>query len=142
MIPFHTRCEDMARKEIRSFRVMAASEPGGLPSDEYAILEFYCNDPNCDCRRGFFQILSKARAGRVLASINWGWEGREFYRRQNPHVPEAAHEITQGALDPLNPQSEYAQELLELFQQIVADETYKMRLKRHYELFRLAGRQE
>jgi len=123
MIPFHTRCEEVARREIRSFQIMTAPEPSGLPGDEYAILEFYCDDPNCDCRRGFFQIISKVRSGMVLASINFGWESQEFYRKKMPYIPEAAREITEGSLDPLNQQSEFAHELLELFQQIVTDKT-------------------
>lgn len=136
MIPFHTRCEETARKEIRSFRILTPPEPGGLPMDEYAILEFYCEDSGCDCRRGFFQIISNAKSGMVLASINFGWESGEFYRKRNPYVAEAAREITEGSLDPLNQQSKFAPELLVLFQQIVADRTYRMRLKRHYEMFR------
>ena len=135
MLPFYIRCEEVARRETRSFQIKPLSGAEGLPNDEYAILEFYCDDSSCDCRRGFFQIISKARGGTVLASINYGWESRKFYRRQMPFIPEAAREITEGSLDPLNRQSPLAQELLEIFRQVVADESYKMRLKRHYELF-------
>ncbi len=134
MIPFHTRCPDIAQREIRFIRTAPGS--GGLPPDEYAFLEFYCDDPKCDCRRAFLQVLSRNRAGAVMASINIGWEAPEFYRNKFPYLPEAATEITAGSLDPLNQQSEHAPELLALFQECVADEAYKARLKRHYELFR------
>ena len=72
-----------------------------------------------------------------MASINFGWEDEEYYRQKMPYMPEAAREITDASLDPINAQSPEAPELLSLFQEVVlADPAYKARLKRHYELFR------
>lgn len=121
-------------REIRSVRV----GPGlpGLPSDDYAFMELYCDDPQCDCRRAFLQVVARGRPGEVLASINFGWESEEFYLWKMPYMPEAAHEICAGSLDPLNEQSKSAAALLTLFQEVIANEAYKARLKRHYELFR------
>ena len=51
-------------------------------------------------------------------------------------MPEAAREITEGSLDPMNEQSDQAPKLLRLFQDHVANPAYKARLKQHYELFR------
>ena len=39
-------------------------------------------------------------------------------------------------LDPLNEQSEFAQDFLDMFQRVVLDEPYRLRLRRHYLLFR------
>jgi hypothetical protein len=36
----------------------------------------------------------------------------------------------------INPQSEFSGELLDLFQDIVLDEPYRLRLGRHYQMFR------
>jgi hypothetical protein len=46
-------------------------------------------------------------------------------------------------LDPINEQSEFAEEFLDLFRRAVLDEPYRLRLRRHYQLFReeLARRQ-
>ncbi len=32
-----------------------------LPDDDYGFLEAYCNDENCDCRRVFFNVISRKR---------------------------------------------------------------------------------
>jgi hypothetical protein len=41
-----------------------------------------------------------------------------------------------GELDPLNEQSEFAEDFLDLFRRVVLDEPYRLRLRRHYQLFR------
>lgn len=125
-------------KEIRSLTVVenVTNSSGALPADEYGFMEFYCDDAKCDCRRAFIQVLSRSRQGKVLASINVGWERLEFYRRRMPYMPEAAQEIVSGSLDPINEQSELAPALLEVFRNTVATADYRARLKSHYELFR------
>ena len=135
MIPFHTLCPDRAKKEVRS--VLVQPGPTGALNDEYGFVEFYCDDPQCDCRRVFIQVVARSRPGTIMASINFGWEDEEYYRQKMPYMPEAAREITDASLDPINEQSPEAPELLSLFQEVVlADPAYKARLKRHYELFR------
>jgi len=114
-----------------------------LPSDEYIYLEFYCDDLDCDCRRVFLQVISKGQPGKVFASIGYGWEKESFYRKRMPWDPDEAKGTVRGELDPLNEQSEFAQDFLELFRRVVLDEPYRLRLRRHYRLFReeLARRQ-
>jgi hypothetical protein len=66
-----------------------------------------------------------------LASINYGWENEAFYRKRMPWDPKAPREIVRGSLDPINDQSAYAAEFLALFQRVVLDETYRLRLRKH-----------
>jgi len=133
MKPFHLVCPEIAAREIRS--VVGGAGPG-LPAGAYAFVEFYCPDQGCDCRRVFIQVVPSERPQTVLASINFGWERESYYRRKMPYDPEAPRRITRGSLDPMNEQSEHAPDLLRLFQNIVADAPYRLRLKRHYSLFR------
>ena len=133
MIAFHLACPEIAARETRSLIV----GPGPvLPAGEYAYVEFYCPDPGCDYRRVFIQVFSTDHPQTVLASINFGWERESFYRRKMPYDPEAPRQITRGCLDPMNEQSEHASFLLTLFQDIVAGEPYRFRLKRHYKQFK------
>ena len=146
MSPFHSLLPELAQQEVRCVHVGhapdAASAPT-LPADEYAYLEFYCEDLECDCRRVFLQVISKGQPGKVFASISYGWEKESFYRKRMAWDPDAARETVRGELDPINEQSEFAQEFLDLFQHVVLDEPYRLRLRRHYQLFReeLARRQ-
>ena len=57
---FIERFSELGRKETRSTTVFA-NNPYGLPADEYGLIEAYCDDENCDCRRVFFNIASRKR---------------------------------------------------------------------------------
>jgi hypothetical protein len=140
MTPFHSIFPELAQREVRCVHVGAApdgvSNPGDLPADEYVYLEFYCEDLNCDCRRVFLQVIAKGQPGKVFASISYGWENERFYRRKMPWAPEQAIGTVRGELDPMNEQSEFAGDFLDLFKTVVLDEPYRLRLRRHYRLFR------
>jgi hypothetical protein len=89
------------------------------------------------------QVVAKGQPGKVFASISYGWEKESFYRKRMPWDPDDARGTVRGELDPLNEQSEFAEDFLELFRRFVLDEPYRLRLRRHYHLFReeLARRQ-
>jgi hypothetical protein len=139
MIPLHSVLPDLAQREVRCMHLGEA--PGatlkpGLPAGEYAYIEFYSPDLECDCRRVFLQVVPRHRQEQVLASINYGWEKESFYRKRLPFDPDAPRQIVRGSLDPLNEQSEHAEAFLELFRRFVLDEPYRLRLRSHYQLFR------
>src|SRR5205823_6504324 len=48
-VPFFERFPDIARLETRS--VMVGPGYADLPEDGYTLVENYCADPSCDCRR-------------------------------------------------------------------------------------------
>jgi len=146
MTPFHSLLPEVAQREVRCVHLGATTETTpepALPADEYLYMEFYCEDLDCDCRRVFLQVISKGQPGKVFASISYGWEKESFYRKRMPWDPDEAKGTVQGELDPLNEQSEFAEDFLDLFQRVVLDEPYRLRLRRHYRLFReeLARRQ-
>jgi hypothetical protein len=138
MTPLHSLLPDLASREVRCLYVQAppGASLAGLPAGEYAFLELYCNDLPCDCRRVFIQVIERNQPGKVFASINFGWEREAFYRKRLPWDPNASRAIVRGSLDPLNEQSEYSEELLAIFKRQVLDEPYRLRLRRHWQLFR------
>ena len=143
MTPFWERFPDVAARETRGVIVSPPQnpQPGDLPSDTYVFGEFYCDDPACDCRRVLFHVWSHDRPNIVLATINYGWESEAFYTQWMHGDREAAREIRDASLDPLNPQSEWSPLLLNLFQKIVlADPAYIARLARRYEMFKDGSR--
>jgi hypothetical protein len=130
---------ELAQREVRCVHLALAPDaaPGsGLLADEYPYLEFYCDDLECDCRRVFLQVIAKGQPGKVFASISYGWEKESFYRKRMPWNQDDAKGTVRGELDPLNEQSEFAQDFLDMFQRVVLDEPYRLRLRRHYQLFR------
>ena len=98
--------------------------PGGLPADDYGFDEWYCVDPDCDCRRVLFFVLAHYGKGHV-ATISHSFDP--------PGKHALVHEQT--VLDPLLPQSDLAPELLELCKDnLVSDPAYCQRLERHYRM--------
>src|SRR5688572_12811586 len=134
MIPFHSVLPELAQREVRCIHlqtVPGVASTSGLPAGEYAFLEFYCDDLECDCRRVFIQVIGRLQQDKVLASINYGWDKASFYRKRMPWDPNAPRQIVRGSLDPMNEQSEHSEELLELFRLHVLDEPYRLRLRTH-----------
>lgn len=136
MMPFYAKFRDLAFREMRSVIV---PDDRLLPRGQYGFLEFYCTEVGCDCRRVMLHVVRPDTGTKVWASINFGWESVDFYRRWCPGDPEVAAEMAGATLDPFNPQTERSVPLLKLFQEVVVkDGTFIERLGRHYRMFKSA----
>ncbi|MCI5122935.1 MAG: hypothetical protein D3925_00275 [Candidatus Electrothrix sp. AR5] len=133
---FHSRLPKVAERETRSVTLFDHSE-FNLPPADYAFLEMFCDEPDCDCRRVFFSVIS-SRDEEIKAVIAWGWEDQVFYttwlRDSDPNVIK---ELMGPALNSASPQSDLAPALLKVFQEVLLPDTaYVERVKRHYAMFR------
>ena len=133
MSPFMERFPELGRRETRSLIVPSQ---GDLPVGEYGFIEFYCNEPGCDCRRVIINVLRPDTGwNKVWATINYGWESLDFYRNWTGGASDPI-DLKGPNLDPINPQTEYSFYLLDLFRFILESPDYVERLKRHYQMFR------
>lgn len=131
--PFHERFPEIAWKETRSFRTFRNPD---LPDDEYGLVEAYCNEPSCDCRRVLFNVLSRKRE-ELVAVIAYGWESTDYYVDWLGHDdPLVIQELKGPALNTASRQSELAPALLRAVEQVLQDSEYVERLKRHYRIFK------
>jgi hypothetical protein len=133
MLAFSERFGDLAFEETRVLTI----PPGNVvPAGVYGLLEFYCPDDDCDCRRVIIMVVSEESGGQVWATLSYGWEGADFYRKWSPGIDNAP-EWFGATLDPLNPQSVHCEAFLRLFKEVVLqDKSYVDRLKRHYTMFK------
>jgi hypothetical protein len=136
--PFHERFRELALSETRSFTI-AENHPF-LPADEYALLEAYCNDKDCDCRRVFFNVVSK-RHQAIMAVVTYGWESESFYRKwyggKDAEIARMVVDEMMGlGLNSASPQSHIARALLAPIRELLKDPDYVGRLKRHYQVFK------
>ncbi len=123
LIPFVLLFREQGEAETRT---ITTQDHPVFPDDEYALVEFYCSDPTCDCRRVMLNVLPRRQAARgFLASISFAFDpDDEFITRMG---------VTNPFLDPLNPQSEYAEFFLRFVQQMLEDDpAYVARLESHY----------
>jgi hypothetical protein len=98
-------------------------------------MEMFCTDPACDCRRAIIQVIEEKAPGKVLATVNYGWETPEYYQRWF-HDRGGAAELVGVSLEPLGSQGPHASALLGLFERLLVDRSYADRIQRHYEIFK------
>jgi hypothetical protein len=108
-----------------------------LPAGSYALIEMYCDEPGCDCRRVFFWVVS-SQTSQVEAIIAYGWETTRFYAQwMGDDDPQMARALKGPILNPGSPQADFAPALLDLVKNVVLqDKHYVARLQTHYAMFR------
>ena len=122
MLAFHVMFPEIALDEIRTMTVPAGGVEG-LPPGAYSLMEFYCTDPKCDCRRVIIRVLRDDPPGEV-ATISHAFLP----------LDKRDADLGQTFLDPINPQSRFSPILLELFREVALTPDYEARLKRHYRM--------
>jgi hypothetical protein len=121
MIAFHKAIPKIGTGETRS--IILPEGKMDIPPGEYGFLEFYCDERGCDCQQVFISVIKRGGMSPV-ASISHSF---------NPPPPDAAIKA-QTFLDPLHPNAPYAPRLMQTFLEIVLDEAYGQRLRRHYRM--------
>jgi hypothetical protein len=136
MTPFTKRFPELGPRETRT--AFFPDDDGDSPRGQYAFLESYCEEEDCDCRRVMLTVVEESTPGKIWATISFGWDPPEWFTDETNL--EALGATASGAfLDPLCPQSEHADEFLDLFEwMITQDPAYLERLKRHYAMFKAA----
>jgi hypothetical protein len=128
---------EIAEKETR--RITIRNDPQ-IPDGEYAFVESFCEDKDCDCRRAYFDVLQIDPDYEPIctATISYGWEDLDFYLSWSQYLPsKMAAEMKGPILQPAQKQSRYAERFLELFEsKLLIDPAYIDRIKRHYALFK------
>jgi hypothetical protein len=132
---FESFFPEIAEKETRTITIKEQNDT--LPADCYCLVELYCDEPGCDCRRVILYVIS-FDTEKKYAVINFGWESKNFYKKWIDSDDEEIIEDFKGpVLEPLSEQSEYAFKILDIVENVILrDKKYIERLKRHYELFK------
>jgi hypothetical protein len=135
-VPFNEHFPEIAENETRTITISDESALG-LPHGEYSLIEMYCNERKCDCRRVFFYVVSPP-SKKPLAVVAYGWESREFYAKWMRSDDNKMIKNLQGPiLNPGSPQSDLASVILEMVDDIILkDKAYIERIKTHYRMFR------
>jgi hypothetical protein len=130
---FHAHFPEIAEKETRTITVL---NHASIPKGKYGLIEMYCNELGCDCRRVFFDVYDWEHR-KSMAIIAYGWESKEFYARWfGSNDPDEIHDLQGPVLNFGSPQSKFAQAFLALVEGILSDSQYVSRLKRHYQVFK------
>ena len=142
-IPMYDLLPELAEKETRTITVQ--ENKLGIPPCEYGLVEMYCNDKNCDCRKVLLNVITPHNM-KTVAMIDYGWEELEYYKKwmqggTNRELEEVdlylVEEMKGPSLSPMGPQDESAVDIFGLIKNVtLKDEAYVDRIKEHYKLFR------
>ncbi len=133
MTPFLDLFPVTARQDSMGFTV--TQEATDVPAGVYRCIEFYCTNPECDCRRVIVWVTRDSFPGRPLAAIGYGWENLEFYARFAKSGLDPV-ELKDPYLDPFNPQSSYSPGILARFRAMLENPAINSTLARHYGMVR------
>ncbi len=74
-----------------------------LPEGIYTFVEFYCGNPECDCKAGLFDMLEVNHEGKVLggriASIHYSWDQPISELNPNLENEQYPSQLTKAALN-------------------------------------------
>ena len=130
---FVERFSELGWKETRTATTLNHPK---LPKDSYGFIEMYCNDEDCDCRRVIFEVVSE-NSRKPVGYVSFGWENAAFYARWlGDNDPVMIKNLQGPILNPGSPQSKIAPNILELAKDILQDQNYVTRIKRHYKMFK------
>jgi hypothetical protein len=133
--PFIEYFREIAEKETRSITIMRDDDV--VPKGTYGLVEMYCDDINCDCRRVFIDVYDWERQ-KSMAYIAYGWANKKFYANWfGEDDPKIIRELQGPILNPGSPQSKYASAFLKIVNEVaLSDVAYVARLRRHYQIFK------
>jgi len=134
MIKFGEQFQDVA---VRQTVLLCIDPPRKQFSvKDYVLLEYYCDEPDCDCRRVVLDVVSSDQPGRIFASIHFGWENSAFYRKW-AQTPADARLLKQGVLDPTVLHCDWADLLLDhVREEVLANPKAVARFKKHYAMLK------
>jgi hypothetical protein len=122
MVLFGALFPEVARTETRTLKLIVDRPP--IAADAYGLLEMFCIEQGCDCRRVMLNVHSM-RTMKPVAMINYAFDPEDDMR--GPFLNDL------NAKDPL------ALALLDLVRAVLEnDADYVKRLERHYSIVKAA----
>lgn len=117
-------------------RTLTIAHHPELPDGTYAMVDTYCTDLGCDCRKTMILVHLDQRH---VATINFGWESPEFYARWYGAPPDdrTLAELQGPCIDLNSPDLVSPGAMLAFFSALL-DAPYLEHLRSQYTRFRAA----
>lgn len=133
-IPFGVRHFEESQKEIMT--LVIKENKFGVQLGIYPVLENYCIEKECDCRKAMLNIYN-LKNSQIMATIGYGWEDQGYYIKWYGADDSFIKEIVGSYLEPGGIQSEQADIFLELWRDLILkNHEYRDQIRRHYNLFK------
>lgn len=136
-ISFFEEFPELVSSEFRNVFISDNGADYPIPPGNYAFLELFCQDIDCDCRNVMIAVISSDPPKR-WAVLRYGWESKRFYKKWFSGDNELAQHFPGVFLDTgMSPRNAMSQAFLTLFKQMIRnDPGYAKRIEVHYDLFK------
>jgi hypothetical protein len=132
---FFEEFPELVEREFRNIFVLDNGAHKYIPPGNYAFLELFCPNIDCDCRKVIINIVS-VNPTKVWAILNYGWESEEYYKLWWGADSQHYRPMSGVTLDPPT-KNPLKNEFLAVFQDIIKqDQGYAERLEKHYRMFK------
>ncbi len=134
-LSFFEEFPELVEHEFRNITVLDDNNFCYIPPGNYALLECFCVDIKCDCRKVMINVLS-TNPTKSWSILNYGWESEKYYRtwwgkNHELYLPMSGVSFHPPTNDPLQ------NEFLALFKIILQkDPSYARRIGLHYTMFK------
>lgn len=136
-LPFFDEFPELINSEFRNITVLNNGACKHIPPGNYAFLELFCEDVNCDCGHVIIHVIT-TEPSKVWAVLRYGWESKKFYRAWFGGENELEENMPGTYIDPImSPHNSISNEFLKLFTDIIRDDKrYAKRIETHYKMFK------
>lgn len=135
---FFEKFPELIETEFRNITILENSSCKHIPPGNYAFLELFCDDHDCDCRNVFIKVISN-NFPTPWAVFRYGWESKKFYCDWMGDEDDVAKAMSGISLDIQSPYNQISEEFLELFTDIIKNDVlYAKKIQTHYRMFKEA----
>jgi hypothetical protein len=105
---FHTYFPEIASKETRCIQIFSDQK---LADDNFILMELFCDEQKCDCRRVMLNVFSEKRK-EFVAVINYGWESEKYYENWfGSYDKEIIYELKGPSINTLSVRTDITEEI-------------------------------
>jgi hypothetical protein len=134
-LSFFDEFPELVKSEFRNIVVLNDGTHQYISPGNYAFLELFCPDINCDCRKVIINVIS-VNPTKTWAILNYGWESEDYYKKWWGKNPLLYQPMTGVKFDPPT-NNPLKKEFLDVFQRIILhDKNYAKRIESHYFIFK------
>ena len=134
---FFDRFPGLVESEFRNIFAMKGMYKN-IPEGNYGFVEYFCNEPDCDCRNVMIHVMTVEPHVKLWAVLRYGWEPKEFYLDWMGDENEFTENMPGAFIDPAHsPNDLAAQEFLSVFTHMIEnDKKYAKRIETHYQMYK------
>lgn len=134
--PFFNKFPKLNSSEFRNIFILNNESYKPIPKGNYAFLELFCEDKNCDCRNVMIYVISE-EANKPWAILRYGWESKKFYKEWCGADNELAQNFPGVFIDMFSPYNDISKNFLKIYTDLIKkDRQYAKRIEKHYQMFK------